>query len=495
MHVAATFNGTKSQIFINGVLDNSATYAPTTIKTNTTELQIGARSSINRWVGDLDEVKLYNRVLSDLEINTLVTGGVPIPAAPILTAPANSAKEITITPTLTWGITQHASSYKIQLSTSSAFSSFVSNVSEITATSFKTPKLLNNVIYYWRVAAVNQKGTSPWSQVRSFTTNSLVGYWKMDEGSGSTLIDHSGNGNNAQKSSTSNWTWITGKSSLALLLNKSIVQYGGVPHNSTINISKQVTISAWIRPADKLGRQIIAKGGTDGYELLTLKSGKIEFRFNRESNGSTYSLISNKTYPNDGKTWLHVTATFDGTKSTLYFNGVQDISKTYSATTIKTNTSELQIGARKGANQWSGALDEIRLYNRALTATEVSKLPNQTVAFRMMDEGDVSQDTVEVEISAILDNELEPTIDAPIGTKLYPNPVDDVIHIELSDFKYDLIQVNIFDMKGLKLFDQEIQTNNGKFTIDISRIGLKQASYVLFVNSDGYQRIFKFIKK
>ncbi|MCH6236131.1 LamG-like jellyroll fold domain-containing protein [Cognataquiflexum rubidum] len=495
MHVAATFNGTKSQIFINGVLDNSATYAPTTIKTNTTELQIGARSSINRWVGDLDEVKLYNRVLSDVEINTLVTGGVPIPAAPILTAPANSAKEISISPTLTWGITQHASSYKIQLSTSSAFSSFVSNVSGITATSFTTPKLLNNVTYYWRVAAVNQKGTSSWSQVRSFTTNSLVAYWKMDEGSGSILIDHSGNGNNAKRSSTANWTWITGKIDKALLLNKSTVQYGGVPHNSTINISKQVTISAWIRPADKLGRQIISKGGTDGYELLTRGSGKVEFRFNRESNGSTYSLISNKSYPSDGKTWLHVTATFDGTKSTMYFNGVQDISKTYSATTIKTNTSELQIGARKGANQWSGALDEIRLYNRALTATEVSKLPNQTVAFRMMDEGDVSQDTVEVEISAILDNELEPTIDDPIGTKLYPNPVDDVIHIELSDFKYDLIQVNIFDMKGLKLFDQEIQTKDGKFTIDISRVGLKQASYVLFVNSDGYQRIFKFIKK
>jgi len=50
-------------------------------------------------------------------------------------------------------------------------------------------------------------------------------------------------------------------------------------------------------------------------------------------------------------------------------------------------------------------------------------------------------------------------------------------------------------MKGLKLLDQELQINDGKLTIDISRIGLKQGSYVLFVNSDGYQRIFKFIKK
>ncbi|MCS4433840.1 LamG-like jellyroll fold domain-containing protein [Aquiflexum gelatinilyticum] len=496
MHVAATFDGTNSHIYINGVKDNSATFAPTAIKSNTTELQIGARSSINRWVGDLDEVKLYNRVLSEVEINTLVTGGIPIPTAPLLTSPANSAKEISISPTLTWVTTQYASTYKIQLSTSSGFTSFISNVSGLTGTSFKTPKLTNNVTYYWRVAAVNEKGTSSWSQVRSFTTNSLVGFWKLDEGSGNTLIDHSGNGNNASKSSTSNWNWISGKSGLALLLNKSIAQYGRVPHNSTINISKQITISAWIRPADKLGRQIISKGGTDGYELLTRSSGKVEFRFNRESNGSTYSLLSNKNYPSDGKTWLHVTATFDGTKSTIYFNGVQDISKTYSSTTIKTNTSELQIGARKGANLWSGALDEIRLYNRALTATEVSKLPNQTIAFRMMDDGEDSEDFIEMDISDVLDDEKEVlAFDSPHATKLYPNPVDDVIHIELSDFKHDIIQVNIFDMKGLKLFDQELQTEEGRFTIDISRIGLKQGSYVLFVNSDGYQRIFKFIKK
>ena len=496
MHVAATFDGTKSNIYINGIKDNSATYAPAIIKTNSTELQIGARSSINRWLGDLDDVKLYNRALSEVEINTLVTGGIPIPAAPLLTAPANSAKEISIFPTLTWGITEHAITYKIQVSTNSGFTSFVSNVSGITGTSFKTSKLINNVIYYWRVAAVNQKGTSSWSQVRSFTTNSLVGYWKLDEGSGNTLIDHSGNGNNAKVANSSNLKWVTGKNGLALLLNKSITQYGAVPHNSTINITKQITISGWIRPVDRLGRQIISKGGTDGYELLTLKSGKVEFRFNRESNGSTYSLLSNKNYPSDGKTWLHVTATFDGSKSTIYFNGVQDISKTYSTTTIKSNTSEIQIGARKGTNQWSGALDEIRLYNRALTAAEVSQLPNQYNAFRMIEDSGDFEESVETEMQGIQDEAIElSSDDYLLETKLYPNPVDDVIHIELSNFIYDLIKVNIFDMKGLKLLDQELQINDGKLTIDISRIGLKQGSYVLFVNSDGYQRIFKFIKK
>jgi hypothetical protein len=495
MHVAATFDGTKSQIFINGVLDNSATYAPTTIKTNTTEIQIGARSSINRWVGDLDEIKLYNRVLSAVEINTLVTGGIPIPAPPLLTSPANSAREISITPTLTWSTTEHATTYNLQLSTSSNFSSFVSNVSGIKTTSFKTPKLLNNIIYYWRVAAVNQKGTSSWSQVRSFTTNSLVGYWKMDEGSGTTLIDHSGNGNNAQRSSTTNWTWVTGKSGQALLLNKSIVQYGGVPHNSTINISRQITISAWIRPVDKLGRQIISKGGVDGYELLTLKSGKMEFRFNRESNGSTYSLVSIKDYPSDGTTWLHVTATFDGTKSTIYFNGVQDNSKTYSATTIRTNTTELQIGARKSTNQWSGALDEIRLYNRALTATEVSKLPNQYIAFRLIDDGEDTQDLIELstmpkaEVLTNFDSE-----ESIIETRLYPNPVKDNINIEISELKNEKVQVRIFDMRGVNVMDTELEMENGKLRIDVSPSHMRQGNYVLFINSDKTQNVFKFIK-
>ncbi|MCL6259260.1 malectin domain-containing carbohydrate-binding protein [Aquiflexum sp. TKW24L] len=495
MHVAATFDGTKSQIFINGVIDNSATYAPTTIKTNTTELQIGARSSNNRWVGDLDELKLYNRVLSDVEINTLVTVAIPIPAAPLLTAPANSAKEISITPTLTWGSSEHAITYNVQVSTSSGFSSFISNVSGIKTTSFKTPKLLNNITYYWRVAAVNEKGTSSWSLVRSFTTNSLVAYWKMDEGSGSTLVDHSGNGNNAQKSSSTNWTWVTGKSGLALLLNKSIVQYGGVPHNSTINITQQITISAWIRPADKSGRQIISKGGTNGYELLTLKSGKVEFRFNRESNGNTYSLISNKNYPSDGKTWLHVTATFNGTKSTIYFNGVQDNSKTFSSTTIKTNTAELQIGARKGTNQWSGALDEIRLYNRSLTSTEVSNLPNQFIAFRMIDDGQNPQDLIDLSTMQTTEELTNfETDDALIEKRLYPNPVEDNINIEIPSLKNEKVQVRIFDMKGVNLLDTELEMENGKLRIDFTPTDLKQGTYILFINSDKTQNIFKFIK-
>lgn len=497
MHVAITFDGTNSIIYINGVRDNSATYSPTSIKPNSTELQIGARSSINRWLGDLDEIRLYNRALSQTDINTIVNGSIPIPAIPVLSSPSNQAKEITITPSLTWGVSANAATYKVQVSTSSAFSSFVSNVSGVKTTSFKTPKLLNNVTYYWRVAAVNEKGTSSWSQIRSFTTNSLVAYWKMDEGSGSTLVDHSGNGNNAQKSSSSNWTWTTGKNGLALLLNKSIVQYGRVPHNSTINITRQITISAWIRPADKLGRQIISKGGTDGYELLTSSSGKVHFIFNRESNGTTYRLTSLKNYPSDGKTWLHVTATFDGRKSVIYFNGVQDNSATYSSTTIKTNTSEIQIGARKATNQWSGALDEIRLYNRALTETEVSKLPNQFNAFRVLEEDSLeSQDLNELSKMQILE-ELEDfdSDDSSFETKLYPNPIDDIINIKISGSTNDQVQVRIFDMKGVNLLDREMVMENGKLMIDLSPTFLKQGNYVLIINSDKIQKVFKFIKK
>lgn len=199
----------------------------------------------------------------------------------------------------------------------------------------------------------------------------LVGRWGMND-SGSTFLDGSGNANNAEVFNASGMSYVTGVEGSAARFNGS--SYGTVPHNTTVNITKQLTVSAWIRPVGEGNRQIISKNGPDGFELMTSSGGKIDFRINRDSNGSAYLLRSTQNHPTDGKTWMHVTATFDGTKSALYINGVQNTSKVYPAFQIKSNTSELQIGARKGGNRWLGALDDVRVYNRALNLSEVASL-------------------------------------------------------------------------------------------------------------------------
>jgi subtilisin family serine protease len=94
-----------------------------------------------------------------------------VPAVPALSSPSNNANRVSIPATLSWKTAANATSYTVQVSTSSKFSSFAYNVSGITATSTSVSSLSQGKTYYWRVSASNSAGaTSAWSSVRSFRT-------------------------------------------------------------------------------------------------------------------------------------------------------------------------------------------------------------------------------------------------------------------------------------------------------------------------------------
>jgi len=94
----------------------------------------------------------------------------PVPSAPTLASPANGATGVSTSPTLTWNASSGATSYRLQVSTSSNFSTTVVDQSNITTTSYRVSGLAASTTYYWRVNASNAGGTSPWSAVWSFTT-------------------------------------------------------------------------------------------------------------------------------------------------------------------------------------------------------------------------------------------------------------------------------------------------------------------------------------
>ncbi len=92
------------------------------------------------------------------------------PAAPTLASPPNGATGVSTSATLSWNASTGATSYALQVSTSSDFSALVVNQTGIVSTSYTGSSLLNNTTYYWRVNATNAGGTSAWSSVWSFTT-------------------------------------------------------------------------------------------------------------------------------------------------------------------------------------------------------------------------------------------------------------------------------------------------------------------------------------
>ena len=210
-------------------------------------------------------------------------------------------------------------------------------------------------------------------------SSTFVGHWKADEGSGTTLLDSSGSGNTATLFGNS--TWVNGKIGQAVSFDGT-GDYATVSHNPGLNMTNAITMATWVRPGRATTQELITKatnGATNGYQLALAQSGtaatsqRAFVRFNQVASTDTYRVSATSTYPIDG-TWMHVAATYDGAMIRLYINGVQEA--TLPATVaIATNTLPLSFGAEaNGARALQGAMDDIRLYSRALSASEISAL-------------------------------------------------------------------------------------------------------------------------
>ncbi len=208
------------------------------------------------------------------------------------------------------------------------------------------------------------------------TTPDLVGYWKMEEGGGTKARDLSGWGNDA--SLVGSPTWTPGAKGLAINLNGS-TSYGLVSDQANLDATTGLTLSAWIKPGAQGNQDIISRailGSVDGYTLGLSPSspGTVFMQLNEATTGNAYRLDSLTHYPFNGNTWMHVAATYDGTTMRMYINGVEEQSNS-GPSSIAANLLNLGIGAQSdGARRFRGHLDEVRIYRRALSASEIVAL-------------------------------------------------------------------------------------------------------------------------
>jgi Concanavalin A-like lectin/glucanases superfamily len=198
-----------------------------------------------------------------------------------------------------------------------------------------------------------------------------VGEWAFESGGG-TLSDDSGYGNDA--ATVGSYSIVPGISGSALQLTGG---YAVVPDDASLAACQGVTLAAWIRP-DGAGTQYVLKkaisGSEDGYELSLSSSGVAFVRFNQASSGNNYRVESTTDYPTNGSTWMHLAATYDGSKVRLYVNGAPDDSLSASFQ-IASNSLQLAIGAgSSGSQPFHGTIDEANVYTYALSAAEVAQL-------------------------------------------------------------------------------------------------------------------------
>ena len=201
----------------------------------------------------------------------------------------------------------------------------------------------------------------------------LVLWLKLDESSGSTAADSSGNGNHGtlvNMHATNDW--VPGQIGNALDFdggNDRVV----VSHHESLSLVDKLTMAAWIwaNPGSLNGYDVVFNKGTSGNNMnpwFGTVGDEISFGFYdggwREFNTSGQNLQT--------ETWCHIAATFDSATDEVYvyLNGSEVGS--WSTTRVPVaNTEHLYVGTSPWDEHWDGKLDDLRIYDYALSRAEV----------------------------------------------------------------------------------------------------------------------------
>jgi glucose/arabinose dehydrogenase len=209
--------------------------------------------------------------------------------------------------------------------------------------------------------------------------DTLVGYWSLDDGSGTTATDLSGYGNHGILENGP--TWVSeGRVNGAISFNGNqyVNHYISLPATPSLDVTGDITLAAWIKTKAS-GMVLIggyqASGSSGGYGLGIGDSTDSYGGHNNKLvywSGAQGIWVAGTQVVNDG-TWHHVAVVISGDTTTFYLDGGLDSSVNAGGPTSYRGTRA--IGARSnGKDGVVGMMDEVYIFNRALNGTEILSL-------------------------------------------------------------------------------------------------------------------------
>jgi glucose/arabinose dehydrogenase len=225
----------------------------------------------------------------------------------------------------------------------------------------------NGTVTVTAAGASGSPKTIPVTLTVAAPATGLVGAWSFNEASGTTAGDTSGAGNNGTISGPAR---TTGKYGGALSFD-GVNDWVTIPDANSLDLTTRMTLEAWVRPTG-LGywRAVMLKEqpGQLAYALYASTD-------NDRPSGHVFTtgdmmLRGPSVLP--ANAWSHLAYTWDGATARMYVNGTQVASAALTGT-AKTSSLPLRIGGNAVWGEWfSGAIDEVRVYNRALSAAEIA---------------------------------------------------------------------------------------------------------------------------
>jgi len=478
---------------------------------------LGANATSYNDTGLLPNTQYYYRIKATNSTTSSVyeTGSLttpPIPSAPVKASvpnPVSGLTNVQLTSgnlSLKWSGSTNTQTYAVYFGTDPLNLTKLGDVAYVAAPTYPLTGLSPAITYYWRIDATNNKGTIT-GDVWNFTalTPELVGYWPFKEaaGEGQQIADISSYSNNGQLDADfdNSRVRVSGKADKAvdfatLLPNKLMVS---IPNENQILFDKNsFSVSFWMKadasliPAGStLSSYILCKGSMTK-NAVTGATGR---RFNVEikSNQLRYAIDDDKTKTELVSTlaatsyfngnWVNVMIIRDVTASRLkiYTNGLLTGEKADATGTaigigeatdlVIGNIGALELYANTTPAPYKGLFDELKMFNYALTASEVLSQYNQ----------------------ALLSN--EKFIENKNNVTIYPNPVKDKIFINIPNNALSFVNATLSDITGRIILKEKIQSDgNGTFTLNIAN---KKVSglYILNVSGENLNSNFKIVSE
>jgi hypothetical protein len=202
-------------------------------------------------------------------------------------------------------------------------------------------------------------------------SSNIVGFWAFD----GDATDSSGNGNDGTVSGA---TYVPGVNGSAVDFN-SAGDYVRVDYDNTLDLTDAFTFSSWVYPRSYGWNTVygrILDKGSDAYLFYLLN----------DSSQEAFATYLGQRYPSNNNIielnkWQHISVTFNSSLSSnqikFYLNGLPAGTATRSTDT-NANTNPLYIGNRAaGGRTFDGLMDEVKIWNRDLTASEINNEFNQ----------------------------------------------------------------------------------------------------------------------
>lgn len=334
-------------------------------------------------------------IISDSEIKTHIVEillyhdsiNIPMPNKPILLLPENHGYTLNEKPLVSWQISgEYDKNITYEVFIKKDDNQFIKLTELKDATSYQLESLEKGKKYYWRVIARDRIGRFVSSDVNIFEvkpTLSSDGSLLLQIPFDNILCDYSQNNHNIKSFQVKFESDRNGNMNSAIRFLGSDSSYIMIPSPNNLNLGKNFTIAFWIKPDVNFGKPAynnslyyFGRWGTPGVNNQSW----IFLLDNRKHVFHTYNHVSNFKfyYFNNeiiNEQWSHICVTASDQKLKMFYNGnlvnTQDI-EDYP----QDSNFPLYIGRHQNANTsyYSGCLDEIMIYSRSLSETEVLKL-------------------------------------------------------------------------------------------------------------------------